>query len=96
MRDREFGSYDPWMNGDASWIDGKHEMKCGWSVGIDTRHSFMSAVDEYNRELFHLQGDEADNMIKEIAWHWSRSECTMDVAVEDIVFAYVNEVVRDG
>lgn len=54
----------------------------------------MSAVDEYNRELFHLQGDEADNMIKEIAWHWSRSECTMDVAVEDIVFAYVNEVVN--
>lgn len=57
--------YNPWLNGDASWLDGKHNGN-GIVVDIDTAYSTVS-VETYFGNIF-LQGDVADNLIKELAW----------------------------
>lgn len=57
--------YNPWLNGDASWLNGKHNGN-GIVVDIDTANSTIS-VETYFSNYF-LQGDEADNLIKELAW----------------------------
>lgn len=57
--------YNPWLNGDASWLNGKHNGH-GIVVDIDTANSTVS-VEHYSDNYF-LQGDEADELIKELAW----------------------------
>lgn len=58
--------YNPWLNGDASWLNGKHNGN-GIVVDIDTAYSTIS-VEIDNGDEYFLQGDEADNLIKELAW----------------------------
>ena len=71
--DDEGDNYDPWINGDASWIDGKYEDVCGyWNVEINTNLSYVSLEpkDGNTEYEYFLQGDEADNAIKEISRIW--------------------------
>ncbi len=88
MAEERFEEYDPWMNGDASYLDGKYFMMNGWTVVIDSRCSHIAADDDYGVTRFSMMGGEADDLIKKIAWQWSTTECNKRVAVEDVVFEY--------
>lgn len=80
----EDDDYNPWTTGDASWINGTYEFD-GCRVEINTGLSSVS-IDYDNGEEYYLQGDEADELIKEICRYWNRNEqLTQDDAVKDII-----------
>ena len=71
--DTEGDEYDPWVNGDASWINGTYQDVCNyWNVEINTSLSYVSIEPkDGNPEYeYFLQGDESDNAIKEISRIW--------------------------
>jgi hypothetical protein len=77
--------YDPWMNGDASWINGHYSICDGYfDVDINTSLSYV-AIEGQEGEDYYLQGYEADELIKQIAKYWSEHDCTQDKAVEFII-----------
>lgn len=78
--------YNPWMNGDASYIDGNYDIEYGFHVEIDTRYSTVSIEKPDDEEnSYFLQGDEADDLIKQIAYYWSNGNCTRGEAVNAVI-----------
>lgn len=59
-------NYNPWLNGDASWVDGKHDNGIV-KVTIDTRLSVVD-IDYSNNNGYNLQGNDADEFIKAVCW----------------------------
>lgn len=89
LEDAELGAiegeeeeYNPWLNGDASWIDGKYDFD-DMTVEVNTKYSYV-AIDsksgDSEREYF-FQGDEADDIISQISKYWSQGNCKQDEAV---------------
>ena len=79
--------YNPWLNGDASYANGKFEGK-GIKVEIDTRLSFLHMSADCGDE-YTFQGDEADDVIKEICWR-AVSEHTEETFADNVI-NYFNE-----
>lgn len=58
--------YNPWLNGDASWVNGKSDN--GYVVvTIDTALSTVD-IDYGDNNCYFLQGEEADDFIKAVCW----------------------------
>ena len=71
--DNDEGSeYDPFMNGDASYLDGEYDIPYGYHVTIDTGLGTVAIDDpeEGEETSYYLQGDEADDLIVEICKYW--------------------------
>ena len=77
--------YNPYLNGDASYFNGKFETASGYYVEINTSLSYVDIEDERSGESYFLQGDEADELIAKICKYWSENDCDQDEAVEQII-----------
>lgn len=80
----EGDDYDPWMNGDASWINGKYQNVCGYAnVEINTSLSYVDImpIDGNEENEYFLQGDDADQAIREICRIYHNGDVTQDQAV---------------
>lgn len=62
-----YEEYNPWLNGDASWLNGIHD-NGHVRVEIDTLYSTVS-IDYPDGMGYFLQGDEADEFVKQVAWN---------------------------
>ena len=77
--------YNPYMNGDASWINGKYQGINGyWDVDINTSLSYVSIEGDGGEDYF-LQGDEADELIYKIAKYWSDNDCDQEEAIGEVI-----------
>ena len=79
--------YNPWIEGIASYINGKFDGK-GINVEIDTELSIVNVVVDGGEE-YAFQGDEADELIKGICWR--ASEICPTETFEDNVINFFNE-----
>lgn len=79
--------YNPWIEGIASYINGKFDGK-GIEVDINTSLSFINVVVDADAE-YTYQGEDADEIIKEICWRCSEIYPTM--TFEDNIIDYFNE-----
>ena len=80
-----FSDYNPWMNGDASFINGKYEVCDGYyQVEINTSMSYVAIEGEGGEDYF-LQGDEADQLISRICKFWSENDCNQEEAIGYII-----------
>lgn len=78
--------YNPWIEGIASFINGAFD-GMGIEVEINTSLSFISVkIDEEN---YTFQGDDADEIVKEICWRCSELHPTE--TFEDNIIHYFNE-----
>lgn len=66
-----YEDYNPWLNGDASWLNGEHEGN-GIKVEVNSSYSYVSIT--IDGEELCLQGDEADEFIKATAWRATQIE----------------------
>lgn len=79
--------FNPWLNGVASYISGKFEGK-GIRVEIDTRLSIVDMSADCG-DHYYFQGEEADDVIKEICWRATSQYPNESFA--DNVINYFNE-----
>ena len=86
-RDDEEEEYNPWMNGDASWINGEYDIPYGFHVVIDTRYGTVSIDNTEDEEnSYFLQGDEADDLIVDICKYWKKHpNLNTEQAVNDVI-----------
>lgn len=86
IREEEEEEYDPWTNGDASYIDGSYDISYGYHVDIDTSLGTVSIEDPENEDNgYFLQGDEADDLIKDICRYWVDNDCSQEEAVDAVI-----------
>ena len=79
--------YNPWNNGDASYLNGEYDIPYGFHVEINTDYSTV-AIDDSNgneEESYFLQGNEADDLIKKICKYWSENDVTQEEAINAII-----------
>lgn len=80
--------YNPWLNGDASWINGKHDN--GYvKVEIDTALSFVD-IDYPDGMGYNLQGDEADEFIKAVSWRATHEKPNLTFSANVCEYAMEN------
>ncbi len=77
-------NYNPWLNGDTSYLNGKFNGK-GINVEINTSLSYIAVNDNLGTDLY-FQGDEADEIIKEIAYY--STHCYPKITFHDNVIKY--------
>lgn len=89
MHEEDENDYDPYLNGDASWLDGEYDIPYGYHVEIDTKYGTVSIEDEEGGEesSYFLQGDEADDLIKQICQYWNEHQ---DLNQEEAVNAVIS------
>ena len=88
IREEEEQEYDPFLNGDASYIDGSYDIPDGYHVDIDTSLGTVSIEDPENEDNgYFLQGDEADDLIKDICRYWVDNNCSQEEAVDAVISA---------
>ena len=85
--DNEEEEYNPWMSGDASWINGEYDIPYGFHVAIDTRYGTVAIEDPEDEEnSYFLQGDEADDLIVDICKYWKKHpDLNAKQAVNDVI-----------
>lgn len=83
---QEEEEYNPWLNGDACYMDGKYDIPYGYHVEINSGLGYV-AIDNPNNpdESYFLQGDEADDLIKQISKYWVDTDCDKIVAINTII-----------
>lgn len=66
--------YDPFINGDASWLDGEYDIPYGYHVTINTHYGYVAIDDPSGGEetSYFLQGEEGYDLIEEICIYWNR------------------------
>ena len=80
--------YDPFINGDASWLDGEYDIPYGYHVTIDTHHGYVAIDDPSSGEetSYFLQGEEGYDLIKEICIYWNRHpNLTAEQAINHVI-----------
>ena len=81
--------YDPWLNGAASYFDGTYYLN-GLIVTIISSLSTVSV--EYadgNSDNLYFQGDDSDELIKNMCWRWENACETPDDCVNFVISHFV-------
>lgn len=88
IKEEDEEEYNPWMNGDASYIDGSYDIPYGYHVEIDTSLGTVAIDDPQNEDGgYFLQGDEADDLISDICRYWIDNDCSQEEAVNAVISA---------
>ena len=64
-----------------SWLNGAYRDVAGYEVCINSSLSFASFDSLHDDEDFYFQGNEADDVIGEIADIWNKSDVTQNEAI---------------
>lgn len=84
MENRDLNFYDPWTNGDASYLRGKYDIN-GYHVEIDELYDIYINNGE---DEFFLQGDEADDLIYDMSLEWENNP---NKSKEEIIYAFISQ-----
>lgn len=88
IREEDEQEYDPFINGDASYIDGSYDIPYGYHVDIDTSLGTVAIEDpEDENGGYFLQDQEADDLITDICRYWVDNDCSQDEAVNAVISA---------
>lgn len=88
ISNEETEEYDPFLSGQASWLDGEYDIPYGFHVEIDSSMGTVSIEDAEQGEenSYFLQGDEADDLIVQMCQYWDKHEDkTANEVVNDVI-----------